>query len=61
MPYPVDITHLLTQAKTMFAPGKLLNFSAILPANRSYMTYTGSLTTPPCTEGVMWVGYRVSM
>ncbi len=33
----------------------LLDLTALLPPDRSYYTYMGSLTTPPCTEGVLWM------
>lgn len=31
-----------------------LDLAALLPADRTYYAYAGSLTTPPCTEGVRW-------
>jgi carbonic anhydrase len=31
-----------------------INIADLLPDNRAYYTFTGSLTTPPCTEGVTW-------
>lgn len=31
-----------------------LNAADLLPAKRGYYAYMGSLTTPPCSEGVRW-------
>ena len=31
-----------------------LNAADLLPADRSYNRFNGSLTTPPCSEGVKW-------
>ena len=37
------------------ARGIVLDVSDLLPAARGYYRYRGSLTAPPCTEGVDWI------
>jgi carbonic anhydrase len=34
--------------------GTIINAKDLLPANQGYYTFAGSLTTPPCSEGVTW-------
>lgn len=43
------------EQKLESSPGISIDMNQFLPDNRSYWTYMGSLTTPPCTEGVTWI------
>lgn len=36
-------------------PAGLLNLSDLLPADQRYYQFMGSLTTPPCSENVLWM------
>lgn len=36
----------------------VIDVKQLLPKLRGYYTYMGSLTTPPCTEGVRWIVMR---
>lgn len=42
-------------------PGVAIDLNRLLPENRGYYTYMGSLTTPPCSEGVLWMVMKQPM
>ena len=42
-------------------PSVVIDVADVLPDRRDYYTYMGSLTTPPCTEGVLWLVMKQPM
>lgn len=38
--------------------GKNFSLPSILPKDKGYYYYVGSLTTPPCSEGVNWIIFK---
>lgn len=47
----------LEKGEPLPAPGQM-DLTQLLPEDRAYYTYMGSLTTPPCSEGVLWMVTR---
>lgn len=45
----------LDSGDTVRMPAGLLDLSELLPKDQRYYQFLGSLTTPPCTEGVLWL------
>ncbi|HKA60381.1 MAG TPA: carbonic anhydrase family protein [Gemmatimonadales bacterium] len=47
--------HLPVAKDTVITPEQVtIDATLLLPSHRGYYTFSGSLTTPPCTEGVTW-------
>ena len=48
-------SHLPRPGEKITVDGLTLDLAALLPADKGYYAYEGSLTTPPCSQGVSWM------
>ena len=53
--YEPVFAHLPRKGESINVDGLKLNLAAMLPADTGYYAFEGSLTTPPCSEGVHWM------
>lgn len=50
------LEHLPKAQNLLYAPHDVnVSLLKLLPENKTYYSFTGSLTTPPCTQGLQWV------
>lgn len=53
--YAPVFDHLPKPGEKITVEGLHLDLARLLPAGRGYYRFPGSLTTPPCSEGVQWI------
>jgi carbonic anhydrase len=53
--YAPVFSHLPRKGERVTVDDLQLNLGDLLPTSKAYFKYAGSLTTPPCSEGVNWM------
>jgi carbonic anhydrase len=54
-------SHLPKRKEKEVATAATIDAAALLPEDKGYYTFAGSLTTPPCSEGVRWFVLKTAM